>query len=208
MHHDEKLRNKLVKYIEDAYAMENHIVEVLEKQVQDTQEFPNIQMQIQHHLDETREHQARMMRCLESYGQKPSGLKSALSNFLGNVMGALGGTQEDALAMNARNDYAVEHFEIATYGLLIATAQAYGDQQTVQACLANLRDEVEMANWLENHIAGVGLLALQKDGITLDQMTLQSSEAAVISGLQSIRATIQTPPPAQGGAFTPPASVI
>lgn len=185
MNHDSALQDKLVKYIEDAYAMENHIVEVLGKQVADTQKHPDIQAHIQQHLDQTKMHQQRMEERLAAYNKKPSGLKSVLSNILGNIQGATGGARSEPLAMNARDDYVTEHFEIGSYLLLIATAQAFGDLDTVRACEANLRDEVAMAQWLEQHMGETGLLALQESGINIDQATLQSGNQTALSALQS-----------------------
>jgi len=185
--------------------MERHIVEVLEKQVKEAQAFLNIQTRIQQHLDATRRHEARMEERLSACGQKPSGLKSALSNLMGNLMGSIGGMLPDALAMTARNDYAVEHFEIAAYGLLIAVAQTFGDQQTVQACMDNLRDEIEMANWLETHIVQAGILALQQSGIRLPEADV-AAETTVALALQAAHRSL--PPPAATSARAAPAASI
>lgn len=185
MHHDEKLRDKLITYIEDAYGMENQIVETLEKQVKETQKFPDIQARIQQHLDATREHRTRMEERLAFYNKKPSAVKGAITNMMGNMIGAIGSTREDTLAKNARDDYVTEHLEIAAYELLIATAQAFGDQDTIRACEANLRDEVMMANWLEQGMARTALLSLQQDGINIPDAALLSAEAVVSNALQS-----------------------
>jgi ferritin-like metal-binding protein YciE len=185
MHHDEKLRGKLITYIEDAYGMENQIVETLEKQVKETQKFPDIQARIQQHLDATREHRTRMEERLAFYNKKPSTVKGVITNMMGNMIGAVGSAREDTLAKNARDDYVTEHLEIAAYELLIATAQAFGDQDTIRACEANLRDEVMMANWLEQGMARTALLSLRQDGINIPDTALLSAESAVSNALQS-----------------------
>jgi ferritin-like metal-binding protein YciE len=185
MHHDEKLRDKLVSYLEDAYAMEHQIEETLEHQVSATRGFPNIQARVQEHLDATRQHKQRMADRLAAYNKKPSGIKDLLSRMTGNMAGALGGTRSDSLAMTARDDYMIEHLEIGSYELLIAAAQVFGDTATVQACEANLRDEVVMANWLESHLGEVALLSLQQEGINIPPQELQSAQSAVTSALQS-----------------------
>lgn len=185
MHHDEKLRDKLIKYIEDAYAMENQIVETLEKQVKETQKFPDIQARIQQHLDATREHRTRMEDRLAYYNKKPSTVKGALTNMMGNVAGALGATRPDMLAMTARDDYMTEHLEIAAYELLMATAQAFGDTDTIRACELNLRDEVAMARWLEQGMPRAALLSLQEDGINIPDQALLSAESIVSNALRS-----------------------
>jgi ferritin-like metal-binding protein YciE len=185
MHQDDNLRNKLISYIQDAYAMENHIVGILEKQVKATQRFPDIQAQIQQHLEATKQHRQRMEDRLGFYNTKPSAVKEAVTNVMGNVAGAVAGARTDSLAKDARDDYATEHLEIAAYELLIATAQAFGDRDTIQACEMNLRDEVVMAHWLESHMGRTALLSLREDGIAVDESALSSADLAVNSAQQT-----------------------
>src|SRR5918911_949223 len=49
-------------------------------------------------------------------------------------------------------DFAAEHYEIATYTMLITAAQLCRDKETVRACQKILPDEEEMARWLEEHL--------------------------------------------------------
>lgn len=187
---NDALRDKLITYIENAWSMENQIVETLEKQVKDTAKFPDIQTQVQRHLDETMQHRDRMALCLAAYDKKPSSMKGALTHLLGTLAGTVGGARSDSLAMTARDDYMVEHFEIGSYELLIAAARAFGDQQTVDACEANLRDEVRMANWLETHMGHVAVLSLREEGIDLPQVEAELAETSVFTALRSAHAML------------------
>ena len=171
------LRDKLVTYIQDAYAMENEIVDILEKHVKDADGFPDIQALMQRHLDETKTHRQRMEDCLKAYNEKPSSMKGAATSAMGNVMGMMSGSRTDTLAKNTRDDYTTEHFEIAAYGLLIATAQAYGDTATMQACEMNLRDEVRMAALLEQQFPRVSLICLQQDHIDVPQTMFAQTQS-------------------------------
>jgi ferritin-like metal-binding protein YciE len=161
------LRDRLVLYLQDAYAMENEIVHVLEGQVKDAAPYPAISAQLQQHLDETKVHRERVAERLSAYGKTPPAIKGAVSALMGSVTGAIAGARKDSLARSARDDYATEHLEIATYAMLIAAARAYGDAETVRICQLNLRDEVKMARWLEEHIAQATVLAYEQAGITL-----------------------------------------
>src|SRR5215469_476443 len=176
MQPDSKLQEKLIAYLQDMHAVENHLVDVLGKQVQETKNVPLFQAKIQEHLDQTKQHRARLEECLKRYGKSPSGAKSALSGLIGSLQGAISGKHTDGLAMSARDDYVAENFEIASYEQLIATAMACGDRQTAQACQLNLHDEVVTAKWLENHMTDAALLSLQMDGITLPQGELQQEQ--------------------------------
>lgn len=164
---NEQLRDKLVSYIQDMYALEDELVQVLTQHAQEAADFPAVQQHIQQHLEETQQHRQRMKDALATYGKTPNGVKSALGNIMGKLQGAFSGAKADKLAMNSRDEYVAENFEIASYAMLIATAQAYGDTQTVQASMTNLQDEVKTAKWLEAHTAEVALTSLVQDGIAI-----------------------------------------
>jgi ferritin-like metal-binding protein YciE len=184
---NDNLRDKLITYLQDAYAMEHQIVQMLEGQVKDTQKYPQIQARIQQHLDETRTHEQRMADRLGAYNEKPSTTKSIGSNLMGSLVGAAAGGRTDALAKTARDDYMTEHMEIASYGALIATAQAFGDGATIQAAQANLRDEVRMAHWLEQHLAEAVVYSFQEDGIAIDKTQIPTIQGVVAQSMQQAR---------------------
>ncbi len=183
MQQNDQLKGKLIAYLQDAESMERQIAETLEKQVDDTGKWPDVQRGIQNHLDATREHRQRMQACLKSYGESPSGVKSTLAGMMGNIVGMTAGTRTDALAKEARDDYMIEHVEIAAYELLIATAAAYGDRATVRACEANLRDEVAMAHWLEHQLPRTAFISFQQDGIQIPQAVASSAEQEALDCL-------------------------
>lgn len=179
MHHDEKLRDKLTTYIQDAYAMENQIVETLEDHLKQAEKHPSIQAKVREHLEATKQHRDRMARQLEAYNEKPSTVKGAMSNLMGKATGVVSGLQPDTIAMNARNEYVTEHLEIAAYTLLIATARAYGDEETVRAAEQNLRDEEEMQRWLLRQMPEVALRSLEEDGITIPANARQMAQQPI-----------------------------
>jgi ferritin-like metal-binding protein YciE len=90
---DEALRDNLISYLQDAYSMENHLMDVLERQIKDVQTYPSILAGVQRHLEETRQHRQRIEQCLQTYNKKPSGIKSLLSNLMGSVQGGLSGAR-------------------------------------------------------------------------------------------------------------------
>jgi ferritin-like metal-binding protein YciE len=181
---DEELQKKLITYLEDAYALENEIVRVLEGHIKDADKHPDVQQMIQRHLDETKQHRQRMEDCLNAYGKKPSAIKGAGTSILGGLMGAMSGGRTDTLAKNARDEYVTEHMEIAAYQMLITTAAAAGDQQTVQACQLNLQDEVRMAKLLEQHMPHVVTVGYQDEGIQAPMGSWSQAEQAGVNAVQ------------------------
>ncbi|HEX8035239.1 MAG TPA: DUF892 family protein [Ktedonobacterales bacterium] len=196
MQRNDQLKDKLITYLQDAEAMEHQIEEILEQQAKDAQPWPQIQQRIQQHLDATTTHRQRMEERLNAYNERPSTVKRAVATMVGNMVGMTAGARTDALSKEARDDYMIEHLEIAAYELLITTASAYGDQETVAACEANLRDEVEMANWLEQQLPHTAVLSFQQDGIPVPEAIAMSAEQDALTSLQQARG-------ATGGMFQP-----
>jgi len=187
---NDNLRDKLITYLQDAHAMEHQIVQVLQGQVKDTEKYPQIQARVQQHLDETRMHEQRMADRLAAFNESPSTTKSVGSNLMGNLIGAAAGGRTDALSKAARDDYMTEHMEIAAYELLIATAQAFGDMETIQAAQANLRDEVRMAAWLEEHLPETVVYSFQEDGIALDKAAIPGIQSIAVQSLRQARSGV------------------
>lgn len=82
-------------------------------------------------------------------------MKTAMGAVSGFFQGRSTGASPDELVKNALADYASEHLEIASYRALIVAARALGEQQTAQVCEGILRDEEEMARWLEQNLPTV-----------------------------------------------------
>lgn len=181
---DKDLRKKLVTYLQDAYALENQIVQVLEGHVKDADKHPDVQQMIQRHLEETKQHRQRMEECLQAYNESPSAIKSAGTSIMGGLLGAVSGGRTDTLAKNARDEYVTEHMEIAAYEMLITTAAAAGDQNTAQAAQMNLRDEVRMAKLLEQNMPRVVLLGYEDDGIQAPMGSWSQAEQAGVNSVQ------------------------
>lgn len=169
------IQDKLITYIQDAYTMENQIVDVLERHVKEAQNIPDVQSKVQQHLEQTKQHRARMEQRLHAYNQKPSAMKEMGSSLSGAISGILSGTRTDVIAKNARDDYVTEHLEIAAYCELITTARIAGDIDTVTACETNLRDEVEMQQWLLRNMPIATIKSLEKDGIQVPANIAQSA---------------------------------
>ncbi len=145
----------LIKWLNDAYGMENALVEVLENHAKDAEGHPQVQNRIQEHIETTRRHADRVEECIQRLGGDTSSLKAGTAKVFGTLQGMSTGAAEDELVKNAISDYASEQFEVASYRALIAAAEELGDGETVRACQENLREDEEMARWLEEQLPTV-----------------------------------------------------
>ncbi len=153
---------QLISWLNSAYAMEESLTHVLENHAKDAKDYPEVRARDEQHLAETRHHAEQVRQCLEILGEKPSSTKSALGNIMGVFHGASTGMYRDELVKNFLADYASEHFEIACYQSLIAAAEELGQPQIASICRDILRDEQDMADWLEDNIPEITRTYLQE----------------------------------------------
>jgi ferritin-like metal-binding protein YciE len=142
----------LVAWLNDAHATEKALTRVLENQVADTEDYPQVQARIQQHLEETRRHAELVEGCLQRMGESPSTTKDLLGNMMGFFQSLVPAAAKDDLIKHTLANAAAEHFEIASYKALILAAREVGDEETAQVCESILRDEEEMARWVDQNL--------------------------------------------------------
>lgn len=146
-------RETLISWLNDAYALERSLVEVLENHAKDASEFhPQLAQRMSQHLEETRMHAERVKECVERLGGSTSTMKTAMGKVTGFFQGMSTGAAPDELVKNALSDYAAEHFEIASYRALIVAARELGETDVARICEGILRDEEDMARFLETNL--------------------------------------------------------
>ena len=148
-------RENLTAWLRDAYAMENQAIEILEKQVSRLEHYPDLRAKVRSHLEESHRQAERVERCLHQLGTDTSGLKTALGKMVGTAQQLSGLFASDEVLKSGIADYAFEHYEIASYKMLIATAAEAGEHEVGRVLEENLREEEAMAAWLAQHLPEV-----------------------------------------------------
>src|SRR5215210_2524955 len=142
-------RDTLATWLKDAYAMEQGIVEILERQIEQMDDMPDAQEKIVQHLELTKTQADRVRACVERLGDDVSHVKSGLANFLGAVQGMSTVMANDKIVKNAMANYAIEHFEIASYLINAAAARELGYEDIANVCETIIAEEQDMADWLK-----------------------------------------------------------
>jgi ferritin-like metal-binding protein YciE len=161
---DQQLKQQLVKHIGEAHAMEQNVIRMLDSMIATTED-PDIVESLRLHRVETEEHRDRMARRLEAHGESPSVVKD-----VGGIMGALMKgvvdiARGEKAGRNARDGYATEHMEIASYELLERVARRAGDDETAEAAAQNRADEERMAKVIEDQWDRFAELSLEEAGV-------------------------------------------
>jgi len=162
----EKLQEQLVKHIDEAYAMEQNVLRMLDSMI-GTTEDAEIKDELRQHKLETERHAERMRQRLEAHGASPSIVREA-----GGIAGALmksvlDKARGEKAGRNARDGYATEHLEIASYQLLERIAHRVGDEETAEAARENRKDEEAMANKLDARWEKFAELSMAEEGLTV-----------------------------------------
>lgn len=153
---------QLIAWLNDAYAMERSLANVLENHAKDAADFPEIRDRLEQHRQETEHHVKLVEQCLGILGEKPSTTKAAMGSVMGKVQGAATGMFRDEIVKNFLADFSAEHLEIASYTSLIAAARELGQPRIAEICEEILEEEVETADWLRERIAEVTVQTLRQ----------------------------------------------
>jgi ferritin-like metal-binding protein YciE len=156
-------RHLLIVGLRNAHAMESQAHELMQRQAERLDDFPQVQARLRQHVAETQEQIRRLEKCLDDCGEAPSGIKDALLSLLGNVTAFGHALAGDEILKNTFANHAFEHYEIAAYKALLTLARQAGLPQIGHLLQASLQEEERMAAWLDGHIEEVTLAYLARE---------------------------------------------
>jgi ferritin-like metal-binding protein YciE len=139
---------RLDRWLRDAHAMEEQAEGMLQGQVNRHDDHPQLRSRLEEHLAETKSQRERLEACLYRRGISYSGTKDIAAGFKTIMQGVRGVMAEDEAMKGILASYAFEHMEIASYQILIAAAEAAGDQETANVSRQILEEEEAMVAWL------------------------------------------------------------
>ena len=145
---NDKLQEKLVDYVEDAHAMEQNDLKMIDSMISTTDDSQMREM-LEAHKRETEEHERRLRERLDTMGRGTSARKQAQAVGAALLKGVGDVARGDKAGKNARDGYTAEHMEIASYQLLERLVEKAGDTQTAEVARQNRADEEEMARRID-----------------------------------------------------------
>jgi ferritin-like metal-binding protein YciE len=160
----EELKAQLVKHIDEALAMEQNVMRMLDSMIGTTDD-PEIREQLREHKLDTERQIDRMQRRLDAHGASPSAIREGVGIAQALMKSVLDMTRSEKAGRNARDGYATEHLEIAAYQLLERVAQRAGDEETAAAARESRAEEEKMAAQIEQNWDRFAELSLQEAGV-------------------------------------------
>jgi ferritin-like metal-binding protein YciE len=158
------IEEKLVEYIDDAYAMEQNVLRMLDGMIGTTKD-PQMKRALERHRKQTEKQAERLEECLAEHDATPSKTKEA-----GGIMAALMKSvvdmaRGDKAGRNARDGFATEHMEIASYQMLERVAKKAGDKHTAAVARQNREEEEAMARSIDAKWNKIVDQSLREEGV-------------------------------------------
>lgn len=148
------MEDLLLHGLRDIYYAEQQITKALPKMIEQATNR-DLSQGLTSHLEETQKQIERLDQVFKKLGQKPSGVNCPAIDGLIKEADETVGEIADKTVLDAAivaNAQAVEHYEIARYGTLIAWAEELGHDDIVRFLTTNLNEE-KAANTKLNTVA-------------------------------------------------------
>ena len=144
----------LLHGLHDIYYAEQQITKALPKMI-DKATNRDLALGLKNHLEETNKQIERLDQVFKKLGKKPSGADCPAIDGLIDEADEVAGEVDDKNVLDAAiigSAQAVEHYEMARYGTLIAWAEELGHDDIVRFLTTNLNEE-KAANTKLNTVA-------------------------------------------------------
>jgi len=148
-------RDTFVVGLRNAHAMEVQARELMERQSERLDEYPEVKAKVFAHLQETKDQLKRLERCLEACGESSSSLKDTAQSVMANMQAMAHSVAGDEILKNTFANNAFENFEIAAYKSLLALCGAAGVAEARDLLQTSLQEEQRMAAWIDSNVEKV-----------------------------------------------------
>jgi ferritin-like metal-binding protein YciE len=164
-------RSLFVTGLKNAHALEQQATQIIGRQLDRIESYPEVAERLRRHLDESRTHQHRVEEILGSLNETYSALKDFGAGFMGNMAALAHTPAPDEILKNSFANLAFENYEIAAYTSLIALAEANGANAAVTSLTQTLKEEQDMAKWVADHLKSLTLTFLERSsaGVNADR---------------------------------------
>ena len=134
---------------------------MLQRQVDRLESYPEMSERIRQHIVESQEQARRLEELLAQFNTSHSSFKDTVASIMGNVAALAHSATSDEVIKNTFANYAFEHFEIAADKSLLSLTDTVGQSAAKSVLNQSLREEVAMAEWIDQHIGPTTLRFVQ-----------------------------------------------
>jgi ferritin-like metal-binding protein YciE len=147
-----EMRDLLLHELGDLLYAERRFVTATKTMARETQD-PEVRARVEQHVRETETQVERLKSAFEAIGETPKGEKCEAAIGLREEHDSFKSEEKPSRSILSAFDLGsglrIEHYEIAGYRSAIALANALGEPECARILGENLKEEVEMASFLE-----------------------------------------------------------
>lgn len=142
----ESTHERLIRYLDDAWAVEKALVDKL-RDMADEVIDDRIRSLFAEHRTVTHQQEENLEARIRALGEEPSGGKGFFSQMMGKIGEAMHTAEDDydKTTQDLMKGFATENFEIAMYQALESYASAIGDSETAQLARQHMQQERDAA---------------------------------------------------------------
>lgn len=161
----EKHQKTIADYVGDMVALESHIEEALDRQLEELKDDPAALAAVRQFHDMVKSHRDALIAHQDMTGTTVgSPIKEAGAALLGKAAGLIDRVRTEANSKALRDDYAAFSLAAISYSMLFTTATGLGDDSTATIAQRNLEDYAGAIMRINEIMPQVVANELAKDG--------------------------------------------
>lgn len=161
----EKNQKTIADYLGDMNALESHIEEALDRQLDMFPDNPEAQKAVQGFHDMVKAQRDHVAALLEEQpkGSVTNAVKDAGSSLLGKAAGMIDKVRSESQSKALRDDYTAFNLAAISYSMLYTTASALGDEKVAQLAEKHLKGYAGAVQDINRLMPAIVLDELKKD---------------------------------------------
>jgi ferritin-like metal-binding protein YciE len=176
----EKHRATIADYVGDMAALESHIEEALDRQLNEVKDDPVARGAVQEFHDMVKRHRDTLKALEEETGKTIGNpIKEAGSALIGKAAGIINLVRTEGISKGLRDDYAAFSLAAISYSMLHTTATALGDQRVASLAERHLQDHAQAIMRINEIMPGVVIRELQKDGHQANNTAVEATRTMI-----------------------------
>jgi ferritin-like metal-binding protein YciE len=161
----QKHQQTIADYVGDMVALESHIEEALDRQLDEVQEDSEASTAVRGFHDTVKQHRDTLIALQEDIGSTPGNpIKAAGAALVGKAAGVIDLVRTEGISKSLRDDYSAFSLAAISYSMLHTTALGLGNQRVASLAERHLTDYAGAIERINEIMPGVVERELIKDG--------------------------------------------
>jgi len=177
----EKNQKTIADYVGDMNAVESHIEEALDRQLDMFSDLPNVAAAIKGFHDMVKAQRDHVQQVLDGLPHESStnAVKDLGSSLLGKAAGMLDKVRTESQSKALRDDYTAFNLAAVSYAMLYTTAESLGNSEVAEMSKNHLRGYAGAVQKINNLIPAVVVHELTKDGHRADTAVIDRAQKVI-----------------------------